>query len=129
MIDSNLTNKKIVILCNNKNKKNKIITADDIRYLIQLGNGKRKRNPKKRGNPSKRPTTTHRHIISMLVVFSRSNFAFVVPILYITLDGNFSYDGPTVLRRGNVPLAVIGIASVQPNPISSSTKLVVASTE
>lgn len=48
---------------------------------------------------------------------------------HITLDGNFSNDGPTVLRRGNVPLAVNGIASVQPNPVNNSTKLVVASTE
>lgn len=51
-----------------------------------------------------------------------------VHVVYITLDGNFS-NGPSVLRLGKVPLAVSGIESVQPNPVNSSTRPVVASTE
>lgn len=49
-------------------------------------------------------------------------------IFYITLDGNFSNDGPSVSRRrGNVPLAVKGIGSIHPIPVNSSTRAVVAS--
>lgn len=48
----------------------------------------------------------------------------------MTLDGNFSNDGPSVsLRLGKVPLAVNGDGSVHPNPFSSSTSEVVVSNE
>ena len=48
----------------------------------------------------------------------------------MTLDGNFSNDGPKVsLRRGNVPLAVNGTGSEHPRLVSNSTSAAVASME
>lgn len=48
----------------------------------------------------------------------------------MTLDGNFSNDGPSVSRRrGNVPLAVSGDGSVHPISVSNSTSVDVASNE
>lgn len=50
--------------------------------------------------------------------------------IQITLDGNFSNDGPSVSRRlGKVPLAVNGDGSVHPKLFSSSTRDVVVSNE
>lgn len=56
-------------------------------------------------------------------------FAFRARVTQITLDGNFSVnDGRSKLRRGSVPVLVIGVGSEQPKPVNSSTSVLVAST-
>lgn len=56
----------------------------------------------------------------------------IYTFFYITLDGNFSYDGPSVSRRrGNVPpLAADNVATsaVQPRPVKRSTSACTDST-
>lgn len=56
-------------------------------------------------------------------------FLLQAQVTQITLDGNFSVnDGRSKLRRGNVPVLVIGVGSEQPSPVNSSTSVLVAST-